>query len=90
MVPGRPSINPTDHIRRGYLPRENSLVTSIALQSNNPHCSFQMGYLSQLFWYLNHTKTQQRKRSLDHFSLLISMQKYSIKFSKNKSKSTSK
>ena len=43
----RPSLNPTDYIRTGHLPRESSLVTSIPLQSNNPHCSFQMGYPSQ-------------------------------------------
>jgi hypothetical protein len=47
VVPGRPSLNPTDHIRTGHLPRESSLVTLLPLQSTKPYCSFQMGYPSQ-------------------------------------------
>ena len=37
---------------------------------------------SQLHLYLNHTKGQQRQRTSDQFPLGISMQKYSIKFSR--------
>ena len=37
-----------------------------------------------------HTKTQQRKRTSEHFCLWISMQKNSIKFLQTKSKNTSK
>lgn len=38
----------------------------------------------------NPQKTQQRKRTSDQFNLKISLQNHSIKFSKNKSKHTSK
>ena len=63
----RPSLNPTDYIRTGHLPRESSLVTSTPLQSNNPHCSFQMGYPSPslskrgglIWWVWPHVCTER-------------------------------
>jgi len=45
---------------------------------------------SQLLLYLNHTKTQQRKRTSDQFLLWILTQKYSIQFLQTESKNTSK
>jgi hypothetical protein len=42
-------------------------------------------YEGTILWYLNHTKTQQRKRTSDQFPLSISKQKYPTKFSQTKS-----
>jgi hypothetical protein len=67
-----------------WLRRPNTHILHTIPQNNNDeHCTIR-SMDPQLCLYLNLTKTQQRKTTSDKFHLWISMQKYSIRFSKKK------